>query len=206
MWLPPSKQQRDGLEKTWLEWKTDTMCHGVGKKKPRWSHPTNISHQFNTMRGLETWGQTGKPVVCINLAPGRFLSNCSTVKRWVTTHVCVTKSFKATHTHLIKTNSADRKRWQHFVWNQLLFFCIHIQHYCHFMAMHDYKVKSVSVALLLSQRIYVAAGFLYWGILLTTPGEPVPTCSNAHMKYFREPSLFKILWWGCLWRFIPTMH
>lgn len=32
MWLPPSKQQRDGLEKTWLEWKTDTMCHGVGKK------------------------------------------------------------------------------------------------------------------------------------------------------------------------------
>lgn len=43
--------------------------------------------------------------------------------------------------------------------------------------------------------IYVAAGLL-WGILLTTPGEPVPTCSTAHLKYFREPSLLRFLWWA----------
>lgn len=27
--LPPSKQQRDGSERTGRKWKTDTMCHGV---------------------------------------------------------------------------------------------------------------------------------------------------------------------------------
>lgn len=46
----------------------------------------------------------------------------------------------------------------------------------------------------LSQLIYVAAG-LPWGILLTTPGEPVPTCSTAHLEYLREPSLLRFLRW-----------
>lgn len=36
----------------------------------------------------------------------------------------------------------------------------------------------------------------------STPGEPVPTCSNAHLML----SPFQILWWEGLWHFIPTMR
>ncbi len=64
-------------------------------------------------------------------------------------------------------------------------------------------VQVLSLAVKSVQLIYVA---LDWGILLTTPGEPVSTCSNAHPKCFREPSPFHILWWGCFWHFIPTTH
>lgn len=107
--MTAAKQTTAGWLREDLAWVEDR--HYVprgGKKKTRWSHPTNISHQFNTMRGLETWGQTGKPVVCINLAPGRFLSNCSTVKRWVTTS-CMCDKILQSHTHSSHQNKFSRQ-------------------------------------------------------------------------------------------------
>lgn len=49
--------------------------------------------------------------------------------------------------------------------------------------------------------MYVATGLFNLGILLTTPGEPVPTCNDAQHKYLSKPLHFQILWRGCLWHF-----
>lgn len=52
--------------------------------------------------------------------------------------------------------------------------------------------------------IYVATGLLYRGILLTTPVEPVSTCSDAHLNTSENPEPFQILSWGCLQHCIPV--
>lgn len=100
MWLPPSKQQQDGFKKTWLQQKTETMCHREVVMVVRG-------------RGAEVIPQTFQScsisMLCSGEAPGELLSNHSTIQRLkVCVCLCeIRKSFQgwrevgAVHTNVV---------------------------------------------------------------------------------------------------------
>lgn len=110
--------------------------------------------------------------------------------------MCLHVIFFKSPTHLTGRKRLNRRLW-FWIWNIFLkcaaWNCLVI------------KVKSAAVASLsVVMYTYVAGGWLYWGILLTTPGEPVPTCSDdAHLKDFTAAFPPRILRWGRLWQFHP---